>query len=187
MSKKLLKQAAARLIQAGWDTIQPAIVVLGEYQRLHLLGSTAPDGTPLPPKKQRIWSISTGKAGFGCQQESGCTPTGLHRVCATFGADAPAGTVFKSRQPTGEIIAPDSQPDQDYITTRILWLEGLEEGHNRGHGIDSRERYIYIHGTPHASRIGQPVSAGCIRMRDQDVIRLFPWVMLGTLVWIPPP
>ncbi|MBF0192348.1 MAG: L,D-transpeptidase [Magnetococcales bacterium] len=173
--------------QAGWDSIQPAIVVLGGPQRLILLGRNAPDGQPLPQRKHRIWPVSTGKTGFGCQQESGRTPTGLHRICATFGDQAPAGTVFKSRQPTGEILQPDQHPEGDFITTRILWLEGLEEGHNRGEGIDSRSRYIYIHGTPHTDRLGHPASAGCVRMRDADVIQLFPWTPTGTLVIILPP
>ncbi|MBF0213746.1 MAG: L,D-transpeptidase, partial [Magnetococcales bacterium] len=88
---KPLKTAQRRLRQAGWDGIQPAIVVIGATQRLTLLGQRAPNGLPLPKKKNRRWPISTGLAGFGSQESSGRTPTGLHRVCATFGDDAPPG------------------------------------------------------------------------------------------------
>ncbi|MBF0627458.1 MAG: L,D-transpeptidase [Magnetococcales bacterium] len=184
---KVPKQALSRLHQAGWDGLQPAIVVLGGAQRLVLLGKQRPNGQRLPTPRKRFWPVSTGRAGFGSQDGSGCTPIGLHQICATFGARAQPGTVFKSRQPTGQILPPDARPDGDFITTRILWLDGLEAGLNQGTGIDSRTRYIYIHGTPHADRIGQPVSAGCVRMRDRDVIQLFSHAQPGTLVLILPP
>ncbi|MBF0439837.1 MAG: L,D-transpeptidase [Magnetococcales bacterium] len=137
--------------------------------------------------KKRIWTISTGKAGFGTQQESGCTPIGLHRICEAIGNDAPLGTVFKGRQPTGQVVVTSTAPHEDYITTRILWLEGLEEGFNKGPGVDTRERYIYIHGTPHTALLGQPASAGCIRMKGTHIMKLFQYVQPGTLTVILPP
>ncbi|MBF0125592.1 MAG: L,D-transpeptidase [Magnetococcales bacterium] len=176
---KPLRLAEKRLRQAGWDGLQPAVVVLGAQQRLHLLGST-------PRGKKRGWPVSTGKAGFGNQQESGRTPTGLHRICALIGDNAPLGTVFKGRQPTGQVVAESDDPNQDFITTRILWLEGLEAGVNQGPGVDTRERYIYIHGTPDTARLGQPASAGCVRMRGSHVMKLFQLVRPGTLTLILP-
>ncbi|MBF0296083.1 MAG: L,D-transpeptidase [Magnetococcales bacterium] len=176
-----LRLAKQRLRLAGWDGLQPAIVVLGAKQRLYLLGAK-PDGG----KIRRNWPVSTGRAGFGNQQDSGRTPTGLHRVSATIGTDAPPGAVFKSRQPTGHIVVKSSDPNADFITTRILWLEGLEPGINQGPGIDTRERYIYIHGTPHTDHLGTPASAGCIRMRAKHVIKLYRLVQPGTLTLILP-
>ena len=81
-----------------------------------------------------------------------------------------------------KIHTDDSPAEGDYVTTRIMWLEGLEPGINKGPGIDSFKRYIYIHGTPEEGRIGRPASHGCIRMRNADVIRLFDDVAVGTLV-----
>ncbi|MEO5346321.1 MAG: L,D-transpeptidase [Magnetococcus sp. YQC-9] len=182
-----LKQVKNRLRMAGWNKIQPAIVVFGGTQRLMLLGRYDHRGRTLPALKKRTWPVSTGLAGFGCQQDSGRTPTGLHHIYQCFGADAPLGMVFKSRCPTGEIVQPGVTWIGDHITSRLLWLEGLEPGHNRGSGIDSRERYIYIHGTPHIDRLGTPASAGCVRMKDPHVARLFRRVGPGTLVLILPP
>lgn len=186
MSKSLAR-IRNRLRMAGWDGIQSAIVVFGGAQRLRLLGRLDAHGRTLPKPARRIWPVSTGLAGFGCQQDSGRTPTGMHRIGAMIGADAPLGMVFKSRQATGEIVSPGVRREGDFITSRILWLEGLEPGHNQGPGLDSRERYIYIHGTPHAARLGTPASAGCVRMRDTHVARLFKKVGTGTLVYILPP
>lgn len=172
-----LGQASDRFRNAGWiPQGGPALVVLGTWQRLFALGEG------FPPEG---WPVSTGTAGFGNEADSGRTPVGLHRVCACIGGGAPAGAVFKSREPTGEIVTV-AQPGIDCITTRILWLEGLEEGINQGPGVDSRDRYIYIHGTPHAHRLGQPASAGCIRMSNDDIIAMFDRVPVHTLVLILP-
>ncbi len=70
----------------------------------------------------------------------------------------------------------------DLVTTRILWLKGLEAGKNKGSGIDSYRRYIYIHGTAEEHLIGRPASHGCIRMYNNDVIKLFNLVEEGTPV-----
>jgi lipoprotein-anchoring transpeptidase ErfK/SrfK len=133
------------------------------------------------------YPVSTSRFGAGCEQDSGRTPTGAHRVAARIGAGAESGTVFKGRVPTGEIVPPmmESAADApDFITSRILWLEGLEAGHNCGCGVDTRERYIYIHGTAHEGLIGQPASQGCVRMRNADVIALFDAVPDGTLAYL---
>lgn len=175
---KPLEQAQQILRTAGWDGTSPALVVLGAAQRLYALGGAFPE---------EGWPVSTGAAGFGNQQDSGCTPTGLHRVCACIGRDQPLGTAFKCREPTGEIIPDNQQPGMDSITSRILWLQGLEEGVNLGFGVDSKARTIYIHGTPHSHRLGSPVSAGCVRMDNQHIAKLFDHIPEGTLVLIVPP
>ncbi|MBF0283374.1 MAG: L,D-transpeptidase [Magnetococcales bacterium] len=171
-----LASALVRLRDGGWDASRPAVVVDGGSQRLWLVEEEG--GAPLAS-----WAVSTGAAGFGCVADSGCTPTGLHRIAACFGADAPLGAVFKAREFTGRIIPPGEDPGPgDFITTRILWLEGLEPGVNAGAGVDSRERYIYIHGTPRVDRLGTPASAGCVRMADAAIADLFQRVGEGTLV-----
>jgi hypothetical protein len=125
---------------------------------------------------------STSRFGIGQTEGSNCTPLGLHRIAEKIGSGEPAGTVFKSRQ----IVGHTSQPDfaDAKITSRILWLEGLEPGHNRGGNVDSHARYIYIHGTADQSSIGQPSSCGCIHLADADLIPLFDLLPSGTLVWI---
>lgn len=123
------------------------------------------------------WPVSTARAGVGGEEGSGKTPPGRHRVCARFGARAPLGQVFVSRRAVkGRVLAPADWADGgegDLVLSRILWLEGLEEGVNRGPGVDSRARYIYIHGTNHEARLGTPASHGCIRMGNRAVAELF--------------
>lgn len=133
------------------------------------------------------YAVSTSKYGIGNASRSNKTPLGTHRICEKIGEGAPEGMIFKARIPTGEIaqIYTDSTDvEDDYVTTRILRLEGLEEGINRGEGIDSFERYIYIHGTPEEGLIGKPSSHGCVRMKNADVVALFDAVDVGILVEI---
>lgn len=137
------------------------------------------------------WSISTAAAGIDGRQDSGGTPPGLHRIDERIGEGQPVGTVFESREPTGRVWSPNSpapaagpEPHSDLILTRLLTLEGLENGVNRGPGCDSRQRYIYIHGTNCEAEIGRPVSHGCIRMRNLDMIELFDLVAEGDPVVI---
>ncbi len=131
------------------------------------------------------YAISSALNGPGEEQDSGCTPRGRHRICRKIGGDAPLNTVFLGREPTGEIYSPElanNNPERDWILTRILWLEGLEPGRNQGGDRDSRERFIYIHGTPDTEPMGEPRSHGCIRMRNDDLLELFEWVEEGTVV-----
>jgi hypothetical protein len=129
---------------------------------------------------------STSRFGIGQTEGSNRTPLGLHRIAEKIGAGEPAGTVFKARQ----IIGHTSQPEfaDAKITTRILWLEGLEPGLNKGFNggvnVDSHARYIYIHGTADQKSIGQPASHGCIHLADADLIPLFDLLPGGMLVWI---
>ena len=125
---------------------------------------------------------STSRFGIGQTKGSNCTPLGLHRIAEEIGAGEPAGTVFKSRRVAGHTSQPEFADAK--ITTRILWLEGLEPGFNRGGNVDSHERHIYIHGTADQKSIGQPTSCGCIHLADVDLIPLFDLLPIGTLVWI---
>lgn len=133
----------------------------------------------------RDYPVSTAKNGLGEHSGSYCTPRGRHRIAEKIGDGQPLYAVFKARVPTGEVWSRDlasSKPDRDWILTRILWLEGLEEGKNRGGTRDTHSRYIYIHGTDEEHLIGTPVSHGCIRMKNVDVVDLFNLVESGTEV-----
>ena len=138
----------------------------------------------------RVWKkykISTSKYGIGNKEGSNRTPLGRHRIARKFGKDAPIGTIFKDRKNTGKTAKIHTRKPatrEDLITSRVLWLEGLENGKNRGEGIDSFYRYIYIHGTPDEDLIGKPASHGCVRMKNKDVIELFELVHAGTPVEI---
>lgn len=131
--------------------------------------------------------VSTGCNGPGEQRDSGCTPRGRHRIRLRIGDGCPANTVFVGRRPTGEIYSPElaaQEPDRDWILSRILWLTGTEPGRNRGGQVDTLRRYIYIHGCPDSAPLGIPLSHGCIRMRNADLIALFDQVRAGTIVEI---
>jgi UDP-N-acetylmuramate--alanine ligase len=132
------------------------------------------------------YNCSTSRFGIGNRENSLKTPVGLHRIKEKYGAGAPAGRVFQDREDKG-IDWDHSQTGDNLILTRILRLEGLEEGINKGAGVDSYERYIYIHGTGREDLIGTPLSHGCVCMRNHDIIRLFETVKEGTLVYIDPP
>ncbi len=125
---------------------------------------------------------STSRFGIGQIEGSNRTPLGLHRIAEKIGGGEPAGTVFQSRQ----IVGHTSQPEfvDAKITTRILWLEGLEPGFNQGTNVDSHERYIYIHGTADQKTIGEPASCGCVHLADADLVALFDLLPVGSLVWI---
>ena len=125
----------------------------------------------------KSWPVSTSKFGLGSEPGSCKTPLGKFRICAKIGEGAPPWSVFKSRIPTGEIAGPGG--GEDGVLTRILWLEGLEDS-NR----NTRERYIYIHGTNQEDSIGQPASHGCIRLRNRDVLDLYSVVQEGAEVEI---
>lgn len=138
-------------------------------------------------RASRRYPVSTARHGPGEQQDSGCTPRGLHRVRIRIGEDCPVGTVFVGRRPTGEIydeVLARRYPERDWVLTRILWLTGLESGRNRGGCVDTLRRCIYIHGCPDTEAMGEPCSHGCIRMRNADLIELFGEVSTGTVVEI---
>ncbi len=132
------------------------------------------------------YNASTSRYGSGNRENSLKTPLGVHRIREKFGAGSPPGRIFRDREDTGEDWD-HSQTGDNLILTRILRLEGLEEGINKGGGVDSYERYIYIHGTGREDLIGTPLSHGCVCLRNHDVVRLFETVTEGTLVYIDPP
>ncbi len=137
------------------------------------------------------YEVSTAKNGIGSQQDSGCTPLGQHIIAQKIGGHEPINAVFVGRVPTGEIYSAElsaQHPERDWILTRILWLEGLEEGMNKGHnsqgGCDTYQRYIYIHGTPDDEPMDLPLSHGCVRMRNKDIVELYRQVEEGISVTI---
>lgn len=134
-----------------------------------------------------VYPVSTARNGPGERRGSGCTPRGWHRIRLKIGAGLPLDTVFVGRRPTGEIYNPElaaRYPERDWILTRILWLTGLEPGRNRGGECDTLRRFIYIHGCPDTAPLGVPLSHGCIRMHNQDLLALFEEVAAGDRVLI---
>lgn len=131
--------------------------------------------------------ISSSEYGTGNKNGSKKTPLGLHKIKEKHGENTPingrmVGRVFYYEIST--IHTDETKSKTDDITSRILWLEGMEPGKNKGDGIDSYKRYIYIHGTSEEGRLGTPASHGCIRMKNKDVINLYKIVEVGTLVLI---
>lgn len=121
-------------------------------------------------------AVSTALNGPGEHNGSGCTPSGLHQVRAKIGAGLPQGAVLRGRRWTGEVWTPDLHaqfPGRDWILSRILWLSGREPGRNRLGPVDTFRRYIYLHGTPDSEPMGVPLSHGCIRLRNADLVALF--------------
>jgi len=124
----------------------------------------------------RRYLISSALNGAGERYGSECTPRGEHTVRLKIGEGCPINSVFAGRRPTGEIYSPKlaaSEPDRDWILTRILWLCGQQPGYNRGGQCDTLRRYIYIHGTPDENTMGKPESHGCIRMKNNELVELF--------------
>ena len=128
-------------------------------------------------KKLGVYPISTSAFGLGTKEGSMKTPTGRFRIAEKIGDGMPVGTVFKSRRPVK--VTKRLLREEDLIMTRILWLDGLEPGN-----ANTRERYIYIHGTNHEEKLGEPASHGCIRMRNSDLVELFDRVGVDTPVMI---
>ena len=163
------------LIFAGLSNAE--ILVDISQQRLFLLDSRGDLIISYP--------ISSSSYGEGQIENSFKTPLGNHIIKEKIGADAPKNIIFKERINTGrfaEIYHNEYDSEDDHVTSRILWLEGTEEGLNKGGNVDSFYRYIYIHGTPEEGLIGEKASHGCIRMFNQDVIELFSLVEKGTKV-----
>jgi L,D-transpeptidase YbiS len=135
----------------------------------------------------KSYLISTALKGIGQNKNSFQTPIGTHYIRAKIGKDLPPLSIFEARRPTGRIWNKEdaeSYPNQDWVLYRILWLSGKELGVNRLGSLDTMQRFIYIHGTPDESQLGEPLSHGCIRMSNDDVIELFDLVFAGTIVHI---
>jgi len=133
----------------------------------------------------RSYPVSSSSFGEGQIENSFKTPYGKHKIKTKIGTNVNKNNFFISRQhipQSATIIHEPIDSKDDFITSRIMWLEGEEEGFNRGGSVDSFKRYIYIHGTHEEGLIGQKASHGCIRMLNHDVIELFELVSEGTVV-----
>src|ERR1044071_6159294 len=115
------------------------------------------DGQPI-----RTYAVSTSRFGIGTEEGSFKTPTGRFRVGEKIGRDMPHGTVFVGRVP----LQPDGPhpTTEDLVTSRILWLDGLEE-----QNANTRDRFVYIHGTKHEDKIGMRASCGCVQIGRGNV------------------
>lgn len=134
----------------------------------------------------KSYAVSTSKRPPSNEQDSLGTPRGLHEIAERIGDGQPPGVVFKSRVPTGKHFSefPDADTNTNFITTRILWLRGLEPGVNQGGNVDTHARYVYIHGTNHENRIGERMSSGCVLMRNTEIIELYEQVRSGDQVLV---
>ena len=165
-------------VDSSFNTLDSLLYVDISRQSMYLLKK----GTIL-----RTFRISSSYYGTGSEINSLKTPLGKHEIYKKIGQDLPINAILKGRVWNGSIanvITDDIDTDFDHVTSRILWLDGLESGKNKGPGVDSRSRYIYIHGTAEEGLIGKPASDGCIRMYNSDVIDLFDLVNEKIQVWI---
>lgn len=159
------------------DTAEILLVKIDE-QHLYLLQED---------RVLHVYPVSTSRYGIGNKKGSYQTPLGVHNIAEKIGEGCQPGEIIKARVPTGklaEICTDVRETGQDLITSRVLWLRGLEPGVNAGGEVDSYSRYIYIHGTAEEGLIGRPASIGCIRMKNTDVIDLYDRVAVGTPVVI---
>lgn len=163
-------------IQRGFSSSGVLLVVDVPSQKLSLVR----DG-----RVEKFYAVSTSSKGLGNVRDSYMTPTGFHAVVEWIGDGEPAGRVFKARKPLAEVIpesawANSSAPEK--ITTRILRLDGREPGVNRGGDVDTLSRFVYVHGTNHEDKLGQPASKGCVRVGNRDMIDLFDRTT-GSVTW----
>ncbi len=171
--KKLEAAREALGLEARTDC---AVVSIGEQKLAHLRGAAL----------VAEYSVSTSRAEPSCVENSLGTPTGLHRIADRIGGDQPSGMVFKARKPLGITCweMPEEQRTDNLITSRILRLTGLQEGHNRGGDRDTYGRYVYIHGTNQEAKLGTPNSHGCVLLGNVEMIRLYATLPEGAYVWI---
>lgn len=135
----------------------------------------------------KTYKISSSKYGEGSDVNSFKTPLGKHEVKKLIGHNESKGMRFIGRIPSK--IHPIYSSEEVYVSddvvqSRIIWLSGMEQGINKGPGVDSFNRYIYIHGTPEEWLLGKKASKGCIRMANNDVIELFSLLKGGESVLI---
>lgn len=178
--KDMHQKSLNRLVNVYQDNInlKKSIVIDISEQRLYLVNNL---------QIIKSFPISSSKFGEGSIENSYKTPLGSHEIKDKIGYNVKKNTIFNSRINTmrpAKIITKPVDSENDFITSRIMWLDGLEYGKNKGEGIDSFSRYIYIHGTHEEGLIGKKASHGCIRMFNNDVIELFDEVQEGTYVLI---
>lgn len=175
---ELNKDITAKLKQAGWETHtaqKTGIWVSVAKQRLSVIRNGKVLLTAL---------CSTASKGTGSRAHSNKTPLGWHSIAEKIGDGAPSGAIFEERRFTGRVWTSGQTDTNDLILTRILRLQGSEQGLNKGIGIDSYERFIYIHGTAEEDKLGTCASHGCIRVSNNDVIKIYNLVIAGTPVLI---
>ena len=177
MFKKILL-VLILLISYKVDANDRNIVIDISQQRLYLYQGKVLEAS---------FPVSSSKYGEGSKENSFKTPLGEHIIKEMIGEGAKINTIFSSRINTtrpAKVINEAEDSKNDYVTSRIMWLDGLEDGQNKGGNVDSYKRYIYIHGTHEEGLIGLKASHGCIRMFNEDVIELFNMVKIGTKVLI---
>ncbi len=176
-----LKDVRTHIARMGVDPTEHIVVVDIAKQTLALIQDN---------QLQQMYTISTSHRGPGQKIDTFKTPQGLHRINEKIGHGIPHYGIFHRRQFVGVWEPkPRHQHFKDYVSTRILRLEGLQQGFNRGRDrwgrlVDTEQRAVYIHGTTMEWKLGAPSTKGCVHMRAVDVIRLFNSVPVGTLVWI---
>ncbi len=169
--KKILQKLQVKF---NLKSDQFAIIVSISKQKLYLIKDE---------KIIKTYPVSTSKYGVGSKPGSNKTPLGTHYIASKHGEGAKIGTIFKARKNTkkiAKIYIDKTDVPEDFVTTRIMWLKGLESGIN----LETLKRYVYIHGTPEEGLIGTPASHGCVRMKNKEVIELFELVSVDTLVEI---
>jgi lipoprotein-anchoring transpeptidase ErfK/SrfK len=177
MFKKILL-VLILLISYKVDANDRSMVIDISQQRLYLYQGKVLEAS---------FPVSSSKYGEGSKENSFKTPLGEHIIKEMIGEGAKINTIFSSRINTtrpAKVINEAEDSKNDYVTSRIMWLDGLEDGKNKGGNVDSYKRYIYIHGTHEEGLIGSKASHGCIRMFNEDVIELFDMVKIGTKVLI---
>jgi len=133
----------------------------------------------------RSYPVSSSAYGEGQVEDSLKTPLGMHKIKSKIGTNVDKYHFFVSREHIAQrakIIHENIDSEDDFITSRIMWLEGLNEGFNKGTNVDSYNRYIYIHGTHEEGLIGKKASHGCIRMLNHDVLELYDLIPEETTV-----
>lgn len=136
-------------------------------------------------KLVKSYPVSTSSFGEGQIENSFKTPLGKHVISELYGTNVDKNEIFVNRvliNRKATIIDNSIDTDNDFITSRIMWLKGLEDGKNLGGNVDSYSRYIYIHGTQEEGLIGKKASHGCIRLFNHDVIELYEIIEEGTTV-----
>ncbi|HDP35455.1 MAG TPA: hypothetical protein ENN29_10145, partial [Candidatus Hydrogenedentes bacterium] len=174
---------AAALAEAGWRERvgdAPGLWVSVPKQELYVIEAG---------KTRWRATCSTALNGVGVLVNTNTTPPGWHRIAQKIGCNEPPGRIFQARQATSRVWRPGDETEEDLVLTRIFVLDGLEPGVNQGRDaqgnvVDSRERFIYIHGTNDEARLGQPVSHGCVRLSNKDVAVLFDFMSEGSLLYI---
>lgn len=130
-------------------------------------------------QEDKIWPVSTASRGTGFTPGSHRTPTGNFRIYRRIGGSEPIYTIFEDRRPVGRWDP--KTPPCNKVLTRVMWLDGLDPENE-----NTILRYIFIHGTSNEDHVGTPYSAGCVTMKNEDVIELYDLVTENTLVKIEP-